>query len=377
MKITTRYPALVRGRVPRMTSDRTIFCLPEGHFEIPEISMSDAPLALVVTGDNKKIEYRQYNGQLFTSLKEPNALDSHMLSASHVMNKANQIFGEIRAQITDYVFRSRETLATRPERLNSILGSKEVDSGVIEQAKTDASSIIVTDTSTSDLTHWQAKARDRMAQLVMIDGTPWQRTPEPSYEVNFLFANISVCLTDIYLNIDIETGDPEHFSWRDVYIRYFSAADVDGMNACLSRVGILDKGIKQGGSIEVIIPDALQKDFDVLELDRVSRVLVRDFEKHLRYVTTKEVANLRRVPREAFVAAGVLRDATVARKQTDAIDEGLAAALENYLDVMDRNKNLCEEMNYENSDKLIFARDILDTWCNREVVVPMGGPLFP
>ncbi|MCV9964028.1 hypothetical protein OIU34_19290 [Pararhizobium sp. BT-229] len=376
MKIRARYPALVEGRVKRMTGDRLILCLPEDEFQFREVPSQDAPVALVVKQHGATIQYRMLEGKLYTLLPR---MPDHMKKAAElnpdctVLKGGHPLFGGMADEITEIV-RKREANETRPDRLLGILANSFISTEVTDRAIADAGAIVATERSLAGLEFWRAKAKSRIAEIILIDGKEWVVTPEPAYKLHVDFGRVDAQHSDIYDQGSLETGRWRDFDWEHMRYRYFSANDLDTArrtlaNLCEGREFVVD------GNIEVILPEAIRNDYAGLEIDRAARVCVRKLEKHLDTTGSKHPEELRAFPRQPIMAACHLRDALVGRNPFHPVDDSLAAALETFIDVMERHPELVSEMSF--TDELSSVRDALDIWCDREIALSLGSMNAP
>lgn len=372
MRIRARYPALINGRVKRMTGDKLILCLPEEEFEIREIGSQDAPVAIVVTQHGTTMKYRMHEGKLYTRLP---GMPEGMKRAVElnpdcaVLKGGHPLFGGMADEVQELV-RQRHAVETRPERAYNILTSSFISRELTDKAIADASAIVETERSMASREFWRSKARDRIAEIIMIDGTEWVATPEPAYKLNVDHGSMDAHDSDIYDQGTIETGRWRDFDWEHMRYRYYSANDVDMARRTLANLRA-DRDLKVSGHIEVILPEALRNDYTGLEMDRAARVCVRKLEKHLDTKGAKHPEELRTFPRQPIMAACRLRDALAGRKPFDPVDDSLAAALETFIDVMEGYPELLSEMLFR--EELSSVRDALDIWCDREIPLTLGN----
>lgn len=369
MKIRTRYPALIDGRVKRMTSDKLILCLPEDEFEIREVVSQDAPVAIVVTQHGTTTLYRMHEGKLYTLLpRMPEGMKRAVeLNADcAVLKGGHPLFGGMADEIQELV-RQRDASETRPERAYNILTSSFVSREVTDKAIADAGAIVETGRSMASREFWRGKAHRRIAEIILIDGKEWVATPEPAYKLNVDHGSMDAHDSDVYDQGSIETGRWRDFDWEHMRYRYYSANDVDTARRTLATLSA-DRDLKVSGHIEVILPEAIRNDYAGLEIDRAARVCVRKLEKHLNTKGAKHPEELRAFPRQPIMAACRLRDALAGRKPFDPVDDSLAAALETFIDVMEGYPELLSDMLF--TEELSSVRNALDIWCEREISLP-------
>ncbi|MCZ7861343.1 hypothetical protein O9X98_08035 [Agrobacterium salinitolerans] len=366
MKVRTRYPALIKGRVKRMTADRLILCLPEDEFEMRETTASDAPVALVVTQHDNRIEYRLHDGVLYTPLAEmPThvAPETDINPVSALLKRGHPWFGAMAEEIMETV-RTKEANETRPERLASLLTSTFIPIEVTKRAIIDTDGIVESEVSSTSIELWKAKAHRRMSEIILIDGQEWVATPEPAYKLWVDHGIVEAHHSDVYDNGTKEVGRWRDMEWEGLHYRYFSALEIDAARRTAAKLGREDSAFAQQGEIEVLIPEAIRHDYADLEIDRASRVCVRKIEKHLKRLGNRGAEELRSFPQQPLMAACGLRDAIAGRKPFDPVDGSLPAALETFLDAMEGHPRLLADMIFEDMDSL---RDMLDVWSEREV----------
>ncbi|MDW9481706.1 hypothetical protein GOB57_23955 [Sinorhizobium meliloti] len=366
MKIRTRYPALINGRVKRMTGDRLILCLPEDEFEMREVASAEAPLALVVTQHGVRTEYRLHEGILYTRLPEIAdyvSQETEFNPMSALLKRGHPLFGALAEEIQE-IARTREANETRPERLSSLLTSSFIPLEVTKRAVLNAEGIIESETSSVSVELWKAKARQRLADIILIEGQQWVATPEPAYKLLVDYGHLEVHHSDVYDNGSRETGRWRDMEWEHLRYRYFSALEIDVARRTLEKLGPEGCEFLPQGEIEVILPEAIGHDYADLELDRAGRVCVRKIESHLKKLANRGPEELRAFARQPLMAACELRDTIAGRRPFDRVDDSLAAALESFLDVMEGHPKLVEGMDF---DDLASMRDALDIWCERKV----------
>lgn len=367
MKIRTRYPALIKGRVKRMLGDRLILCLPEDEFEMRETTSVDAPVALVVTQHGARTEYRLHDGVLYTPLPEMPAHvapETNINSMSALLKSGHPWFGALAEEIKEIV-RTREANETRPERLSSLLTSTFIPLEVTKRAIIDTDGIIESEASSSSIELWKAKARQRMSEIILIDGQEWVATPEPAYKLWVDYGHVEAHHSDVYDNGSKEAGRWRDMDWEHMRYRYFSALELDVARRTLEKLGREGQEFSMQGEIEVLIREAIRHDYVDLEIDRAGRVCVRKIETHLKRLGNKGAEELREFPRQPLMAACGLRDAIAGRKPFDPVDDSLAAALETFLDAMEGNPKLAADMIFEDMDSI---RDVLGVWCERKLL---------
>ncbi|MCS4090113.1 hypothetical protein [Rhizobium sp. BK176] len=373
MKIRTRYPALIHGRVKRMSSDKLILCLPEDEFEVRETTSEHAPVGLVVSQHETTTEFRLHDGVLYTRLPETPekiAKDTEFNPLAAFLNRGHPLFGAMAEEI-HAATHNKDASETRPERLHGVLISRAIPRDVIDKAVSSATEIVETETSRASIDLWKEKATKRISELIMIDGQCWQATPEPVYKLSLFSGHASAQFSDIYDN-GTKHGHWRDYDWFNLSSRYFSATDIDGMREAALRLG--REGRKElvlDGTIEVLLPEALRHDYRDMELDRASRVGVLKIETQLNKFARSERGEIQKFPRGPLLAACQLRDALAYRTPYDKVDDSLAAALENFIEVLDNNPGLASDMDFD--DQVPSLRDILDVWCGRDVTPAPGN----
>jgi hypothetical protein len=366
MKLRTRYPALISGRVKRMLSDRQVLCLPEDEFEVRGITSADAPVALIVTQYETRTEFRLHDGVLYTLLPEmPSKLagDTEYNPLAALLNRGHPLFGDMATEIYDTVYQ-REANETRPDKLHGILTSRIIPRDVVDLAVSNARDIVETEMSRASIELWRAKARQRFSQIILINGQHWQRAAEPAYKLNLFSGHAEAQHSDVYDN-GTQYRKWSEYEWEILTNRYFSPFDVDAMREAALKLG--DEGRNElvlNGTIDVLLPEALKHDYADLELDRAARVCVRKIERQLNRVARRQQEELRSFPREPMMAACQLRDALAYRTPYDEVDDSLASALETFIDALDKHPQLASDMDF--SDEVPSLRDILDGWCSRD-----------
>lgn len=372
MKIRSSYPALVSGRLKRMTSDKLILCMPEDDFEVREAKSADAPLALIVTQHGTTTEFRLHEGVLYTPVphtSEKIVGDTQQNPSAARFKAGHPVFGAIAEEIHE-IAKTKEANETRPERLHALLLARVLPTDVIEKAALNAGQIDETESSTYSLEYWREKARNRFAEILMIDGKQWEKSPEPAFKLNLFTGSAEARLSDVY-DEATKSGKWRDFDWEDMGNRYFSAVDVDAMRETafkLRREG--RDGLDLHCNIEVILPEALRLDYADLELDRAARVCVRKIEGELNRVARNEAREMKSFPRPVFMAACHLRDALAYRTPYDKADDTLAAAFETFVDALENHPGLAAEMRFE--EDVPSLRDILDIWCSRDTIAIPG-----
>lgn len=372
MKIRSRYPALVSGRLRRMTSDKLVLCMPEDDFEVREAKSADAPLALIVTQHGTTTEFRLHEGVLYTAIPatpEKIVEDTQHNPMAARFKAGHPVFGTIAEELHE-IARTKDANETRPERLYSLLSARVLPTDVTERATVNAGQIDETESSTYSLEFWREKARKRFAEILRIDGKQWQKAPEPAYKLNLFTCTAEAHLSDVY-DEGMKDGRWREFDWEDMGNRYFSAVDVEAMTETafkLRREG-RDR-FELRGNIEVILPEALRLDYADLELDRAARVCVRKIEGELNRIARSEAKDLKSFPRQVFIEACHLRDALAYRTPYDKADDSLAAALEKFVDALDRHPELVAEMRF--AEEVPSLRDILDIWSSRDTIAIPG-----
>nr|WP_250808236.1 hypothetical protein [Neorhizobium tomejilense] len=347
MKFTAKYPALVQGRVRRMTSDRLIFCLPEATFEIPEVAEAEAPLALVAKANGIETEYRLRDGKLYTPLAEREVFEGLAASGNvGLIRVGHPVFGTLVGEIRDHhIGFRRDASETRPERLYTVIGQTGVDPAVVIRAATDAVSLVENERSSADLAHWREKADERIGQIIMINGHAWERSPEPCYQLMAEYGTARVMSSDLFVE-GPSTTYVDH-DWASLGYRYFSGLDRQGLEDCAGRVSPQPFEWNPSDEISVLIPEALTQNYNDLEVDRFSRVCVWDFEKYVAAQLNKSQNALRSVPADLMVSACRLRDLVAPRAPRDEASSNLVSALEEHGVALGRYPEIMKAMNFE------------------------------
>ncbi|MBY3157205.1 hypothetical protein HFO56_33310 [Rhizobium laguerreae] len=366
MKVRTRYPALISGRVKRMVSDRLVLCLPEDEFDVRETSTEDAPVALIVTQHETRTEYRLHEGVLYTPLPEmPSYVAEHteFNPLSALLKQAHPLFGAMAEELSELV-RTREANETRPEKLYSLISSSFIPHEAVKRAISNAEDIVETETSSESIALWKAKAEKRLSEIILIDGKQWEKASEPAYKLNlFTRCHVEAHDSDVYEN-GTRTGRWRDFDWENMHFRYFSALDLDAVEKTISRFNVGRDNLVVNGHIEVILPEALRNDYVDLEFDRAARVCLRKIEGQLAKTARDRSEGLPSFPREPLVAACRLRDALAFRSPFDNVDDSFAAALESFIGTLEKHTELVSEMGFE--DEFPVLRDVFDSWCGRD-----------
>jgi hypothetical protein len=349
-----------------MLSDKLILCLPEDEFEVRESTAEHAPVALIVTQHENRTEFRLHEGMLYTRLPEmPNKIaeDTEFNPLAALLSRGHPLFGAMAEEIYSAT-NNKDASETRPERLHGILTGRVISRDVIDKAASAASEIIETETSRASIDLWKAKARERFSQILVIDGQRWEKAAEPVYRLSLLSGHARAEYSDIYDN-GTKMGQWRDYDWVNLENRYFSAIDIDAMKEVAEKMGREGRNeLALDGDIEVLLPEALQHDYRDLELDRAARVCVLAIEKHLNKFARSGRDELRKFPRGPLLAACGIRDALAYRTPYDKVEDSLAAALETFIDTIDRHPELAADMNID--DQVSSLRDILDSWCARD-----------
>jgi hypothetical protein len=359
-----------------MTSDRLILCLPEDEFEMREVSSHAAPLAVIVrkneaTENETTIEYRTHEGTLYTRMPPmPQHLadEYEYLPDGAILKPGHPIFGDIAEDLRSAIGHRREAIETRPERLYATLSSSFISGDMVARAVTDAQTLVETETSASTLAFWREKARRRFSEIVLIDGEQWQATDEPVYQLDIASGVVRIHGSKLFESGPITAYRYQAWDWEDMRRRYFSPFDLDGARACRDTAEHINC------HIEVILPEVIRNDYPALEIDRASRICVRWVELHLNSLASKHPAALKEVPRELLKATCRLRDELAPRNPHDPVDTTLAAALETYLDVVERHPQFIEDIAV---DDIRSIRSVLDAWCAGQVHTPKPRPSLP
>ena len=369
MRITTRFPAVARGRVKRMASDRLVFCLPEIDFDIPEYSSDDVPLALRTQWDDRTLDYRMLDGKLYRPMRETVQISDLSAPPTTLISRLNHpIFHRMATAVAARVGNEREANETRPERFYQRFSS--LDQADIDRAVADAENMVDDEVTKADLLEWENQARSRLAQILILDGALWETAPEPCYQL--MAHNGSIGLSDVsFYEAGLSHRHPLRYDYQNLDYRYFGAGDFAAALEFSEKMKPIGSTPETGPRIDVFMPEALTTDFVELELDRAARVSVSKFEQHLNSTARKGAGYLLDVPREALLSACLLRDAIATREAGDPVAESLVTRLEAFAHVLGRNPELCEQMRFEDMPNIL---DIVETWTNTEVTLSLDVP---
>lgn len=369
MKITLRHPALVRGRVKRMTKDRLVLCLPEIDIEIPEVSSQEAPEALVVARHGQNIAYRLYDGKLMLPVKGD--LDVAALARirqEDAFGDWHPIFGQMITDIRNLIGHQMAADATRPERLYSVLAARRQAPETAERAIADTSALVMTDEVIADLEAAAAKARAATSEIVIIDGKGWRTAPEPCYRVMAESGHVTVEDSEFYLPDIKKQGYT--YEWSELSFRYFSAGDIDQALAYSAerRGSPLEQQDRE--SITVLDPGGLHLDFKSLEMYRFAHVVIEKIEEHVGRSAVRDPGFIGNMSSEILVSACRLRDAATSRSIHDPADDELASAMTEFTETLRRNPAFVKGMKFED---LHVMEAVMTDWNDRDIVMDLKG----
>ncbi len=369
MRLRTRYPALVRGKVRRMTGSRLMLVVPEIEVEVPEVEASDAPLALVVTRNGETTPYRAHGGRLYVPFKDTFGKSKDMDIASlaftentTIFQDTHPLFGGVMSEIKDFLGHTRAASETRPERLYSLLQQRHgVDHAVLTRALLDANALEENEQTAADMKRWENRAREIVGGLLSIEGKFWQAEPEPCYQLFMTSSTVDVMAAD-YFHASVRNG-LYSFEWTSLSNRYFSALDRD----LLVQAGGEDD---ESTSIEVLLPEVLTANIRDIEVHRFAERGLANFEEYVGRKSKRDPAFFRRIPSELLLRAAELRDTVAKRDVCDPVDEELARRLETFSECLAHYPSIVEGMDF---DEISEIAHILEVWNDREIVVTAGN----
>jgi hypothetical protein len=361
MRIGLEYPALAFGETAKMSKSRLVLCVVAAEFDIDEADWEDAPLAFTVDGE-PEIHYRRHGRQLYTPFEKG---DAFLLgdSAASPLDTRHPLFGPAVTAIKQYVGHKRPAEDTKPERLFSALSSTHDNAALVRPARETAAKLVDNEATSADLAKWEAVAKRAVADLLLVDGRVWRRTPEPCYQVDLSSGRINAADSDLYWMTPELAGRGSHWGWDGLEYRYFAADDVDGALACASRFA---PRVELQRSITVHDADAIGIDYHAFELDRAARVCVELFERHLSKLNGKEGQEMWSVPSDLLDAWVEMRACVRGREIGSAADEVTVSAVEAFCDALDANASWAGDFMLYDVDPA-HARDVVGSWCHRPV----------
>lgn len=206
MKVTVRYPAVVKSKIRGGRKERLAVILPEGEFNIRDLESSQAPLAFVVSdekyGKRTEREIRSFDGRLYGQVEEqmsyhiedrgPTNLDDiiNALSSNPLSRKGflRQIVEKARSAVVN--FKGENAV---PSGIHNGLYSKVLTDGtdLVEACIALTDQIVVDDEIRAEMAKWHASTQAVLDQYVTVDGVAFKFCGEPIY-------NLSDSSVDIY-----------------------------------------------------------------------------------------------------------------------------------------------------------------------------------
>jgi hypothetical protein len=315
MKIDFKFPAIVWSRTARMRDNRYFLVLGDMEADLPEYSDADAPMAFKVTDGDQDLLYRYHDGSVYVNRHfGPEAFSPEALSLP--LSKGNPLFGSIVREILD----ESDGKKTHPETLATALSPHSTYSprALHDELEATMPSILrdVGDYD-SDLAFWENKARERLGDLIVVDGEVWEKWAAPCYVVEPTKRRIEVIETGVFASENRRIGKGYAWYRENVEVHMFDQDQLAAAKRYVDECGYEHRAddydhvsIQVEREIEVLLPQAVTDDIGQLDLDRVARQFLSGVVDNLSHTRLREdgVNHFHAMPGDLLVGLARLRD---------------------------------------------------------------------
>lgn len=267
MKQVWKFPALVRGKPPRVAEER--LCLVSGEVEVDVrvADIEDMPIALSAEYHyNENGEFRFFDGALYRSDDDEDTMEIERDSADLMSAGRNAVYQKIADEIIDIM--KSGTVETWPKEFKGRISPVKAlsEGGVKLSVEGEA-----------DLDRWRERIKERLRDFVIAGGRTWVKTGEPVYLAHVLprRAMLLVDTADVFGDQRDELGkvSAKLDGNSGSYFRIFSLSETEAAIRYVTEAAaerdvepeILDE-------IDVLVPEAIGVDVGRLEFDRIARV---------------------------------------------------------------------------------------------------------
>ncbi|MCS4089044.1 hypothetical protein [Rhizobium sp. BK176] len=303
MKLEIEYPMVMKAVPPRSSILKDVIVKDVVTVDIPELSASEVPVALRVSGVNTQtqtpyhVPYYSVRGGLYVTAKQPEIEEGrvrydfgyketerfspvfHNDMHCEAQTVVDRVVGTHKSGAAKFIF--PEGLA-RAHQDNKDRGyARNRDKPPVQVALPNFKDLKFPRVDDTEVEHARAAIMRRIDDLVIVDGKFMLRRPEPVY---FADASRDRREPGVFVMLKVteeELRDAEHVQLDRAY---FAADDLEGALAYAAEMWRIRKQDDQdydarlfGNQIEVLDPSALRFDGDRISVVRAAEAIRRNF----------------------------------------------------------------------------------------------------
>lgn len=311
MRIEFEHPAIVGGKGDDGASKHALVRI-KSDIEIAELTEADAPVALVIQRDGMPSEYlRHIEGKLYKHIAYAFGVDDviapdsllyrHLIAGSSTSFDFDPFWMTIKENAHEI---SLANNCLPVENLYRKRLLREAQAGYTEVGKAclTAPTLRKWRWLASDVDHqlelWREIAREKLANVVLVDGMPHVRCFEPCYVLtqkgrrSATVGQTSRRAFQREIHRHDHSNDGLELMWKgalELGSHYFSALDIEGMKAFAQELGWAVVSATPG-HIKVLDESAVSTDFFDIETVRHARILMECGEHIVRYLDDQAIS---------------------------------------------------------------------------------------